>query len=121
MADIDVVSHVDISTHTSRVGCDLVIRHAVDVRNISTHTSRVGCDEWGYIMVTLLTKFLLTHPVWDVTVPLKKTTSPTCISTHTSRVGCDFLESFHKWLVLISTHTSRVGCDIPLAVTGSPK
>ena len=66
MADIDVVSHVDISTHTSRVGCDLVIRHAVDVRNISTHTSRVGCDALGEAVA-----------------------SSDAISTHTSRVGCD--------------------------------
>ena len=57
-----------ISTHTSRVGCDLVIRHAVGVRNISTHTSRVGCDAIIPALICIFLKFLLTHPVWDVTL-----------------------------------------------------
>ena len=63
---------------------------SLDLLEISTHTSRVGCDtvngadnpeEWG---------FLLTHPVWDVT-PNRTRKRPTMrkISTHTSRVGCD--------------------------------
>ena len=34
---------------------------------ISTHTSRVGCDE-QYFEDEELNKFLLTHPVWDVTI-----------------------------------------------------
>ena len=80
---------VVISTHTSRVGCDLVIRHAVSIRNISTHTSRVGCDFSTWFLkyfiiyfyshipcgmwpspelyVVASETFLLTHPVWDVT------------------------------------------------------
>ena len=34
-------------------------------------------------------KFLLTHPVWDVTVHHVKHVRDYPISTHTSRVGCD--------------------------------
>ena len=34
--------------------------------NISTHTSRVGCDGMPERLAQIL-KFLLTHPVWDVT------------------------------------------------------
>ena len=43
----------------------------------------------GGIDVNRLTGFLLTHPVWDVTD--FKGTVQACfsISTHTSRVGCD--------------------------------
>ena len=35
--------------------------------NISTHTSRVGCDLVGLDNLTRFLWFLLTHPVWDVT------------------------------------------------------
>ena len=79
-------------------------------------------------------QFLLTHPVWDVTVtPSFSATLADIISTHTSRVGCDgkevvdrqvekFLLTHPVWDVtattvakaksdMISTHTSRVGCD----------
>ena len=56
-----------ISTHTSRVGCDLwcpwFYRNTIP---ISTHTSRVGCDEYAAYQAGKYT-----------------------ISTHTSRVGCD--------------------------------
>ena len=99
-----------ISTHTSRVGCDWLYSDFSIEYKISTHTSRVGCDTnllrhvflasnfYSHIpcgmwhcpwnMVAARRKFLLTHPVWDVT----KIISPLIgqrISTHTSRVGCD--------------------------------
>ena len=35
---------VDISTHTSRVGCDADTGTYRLCADISTHTSRVGCD-----------------------------------------------------------------------------
>ena len=35
--------------------------------DISTHTSRVGCDALLDRNKSLLFRFLLTHPVWDVT------------------------------------------------------
>ena len=79
-----------ISTHTSRVGCDgyraevwswkyhfyshipcgmwlsFPTWTAVQER-ISTHTSRVGCDVATERQMYTNLKFLLTHPVWDVT------------------------------------------------------
>ena len=36
-----------ISTHTSRVGCDVVPRNGPKPPVISTHTSRVGCDKYS--------------------------------------------------------------------------
>ena len=100
---------------------------------ISTHTSRVGCDNAFAQFVVSAGKFLLTHPVWDVTSvhstknvarlfllthPVWDVTFSACfllllpyISTHTSRVGCDFCGCIICWWRCISTHTSRVGCD----------
>ena len=73
----------EISTHTSRVGCDVSFFDLINSDKISTHTSRVGCD-WSAEM-----QFLLTHPVWDVTKWGAQQSTPQRISTHTSRVGCD--------------------------------
>ena len=58
-----------ISTHTSRVGCDIAFNLVDEHTVISTHTSRVGCDN-----------------LWDT---LERRG---LISTHTSRVGCDAVE-----------------------------
>ena len=55
--------------------------------------------------------FLLTHPVWDVTISNLFYLSIRHISTHTSRVGCDFVLYRTQCFSPISTHTSRVGCD----------
>ena len=60
------VLHNVISTHTSRVGCDLDVVILQHIAQISTHTSRVGCDE-----------------LKEREVAIQE------ISTHTSRVGCD--------------------------------
>ena len=59
--------------------------------NISTHTSRVGCDKTSVNPSTCLIIFLLTHPVWDVTHYPSNLRNLLPISTHTSRVGCDFI------------------------------
>ena len=101
-----------ISTHTSRVGCDLL----QELKNlqkviISTHTSRVGCDQEQHLPSIALSKFLLTHPVWDVTEEQYNELMDVNISTHTSRVGCDKWAIHRKQPLPISTHTSRVGCD----------
>ena len=42
-------------------------------------------------------KFLLTHPVWDVTATGRITEEQYNISTHTSRVGCDMLQIMWMW------------------------
>ena len=78
-----------ISTHTSRVGCDLLLLCQQNPRRISTHTSRVGCDGPRSSVVFLCFEFLLSHPVWDVTLYDVVCVNSHCISTHTSRVGCD--------------------------------
>ena len=61
--------------------------------------------------LTAFIAFLLTHPVWDVTISSIGDSGKTTISTHTSRVGCDEQEIFYYKKFEISTHTSRVGCD----------
>ena len=71
----------------------------------------MGCDILVPIQYGVISEFLLTHPVWDVTLQRGKLEHIIDISTHTSRVGCDI-----SWLLMIqekqiSTHTSRVGCD----------
>ena len=63
-----------ISTHTSRVGCDI----DETVGTISTHTSRVGCDVIRVSPFCFRSRFLLTHPVWDVT-PLNLSFTPRLI------------------------------------------
>ena len=78
---------------------------------ISTHTSRVGCDVEAQNSDTEESVFLLTHPVWDVTYCNYNWGKCSKISTHTSRVGCDFFFLDFASLFFISTHTSRVGCD----------
>ena len=57
---------------------------------ISTHTSRVGCDAITVLIWCGNRKFLLTHPVWDVTQNRCPLYIAVRISTHTSRVGCDW-------------------------------
>ena len=100
-----------ISTHTSRVGCDLNSWCLVQHHIISTHTSRVGCDkilEDAGVEVT----FLLTHPVWDVTL-FPKWKQPIIFYFY-SHIPCGMWQE-PSWesldLLEISTHTSRVGCD----------
>ena len=39
-----------------------------ECEEISTHTSRVGCDYIGCVENNIHIWFLLTHPVWDVTL-----------------------------------------------------
>ena len=91
---------VHISTHTSRVGCDLYRSRRSYHFLISTHTSRVGCDQeelqqkdrdlhfYSHIPCgmwpiqsndgLIIKKFLLTHPVWDVTGFISAYT-PSCL------------------------------------------
>ena len=109
---------LSISTHTSRVGCDKMLVVVLQTLFISTHTSRVGCDDslvsgsttmydfyshipcgmWLFhtYFLFILILFLLTHPVWDVTLYDEHFDPSWIISTHTSRVGCDELHSMKK-------------------------
>ena len=81
----------EISTHTSRVGCDLKKLEKLSV--IINFYSHIPCGMWllcHYAIFTCLL-FLLTHPVWDVTRFNHVRLKVMVISTHTSRVGCDDL------------------------------
>ena len=55
--------------------------------------SHIPCGMWLLVCDVYLSllKFLLTHPVWDVTFCFFFILSCFIISTHTSRVGCDNL------------------------------
>ena len=81
---------VNISTHTSRVGCDVKCRGGLSGRItfLLTHPvwdvtplakskttkihfySHIPCGMWQYcdLHIKSFREFLLTHPVWDVTV-----------------------------------------------------
>ena len=118
-----------ISTHTSRVGCDSLFDLKTMSSGISTHTSRVGCDfegrDYDYAAIdfdshipcgmwrALVSSiwfscfvFLLTHPVWDVTISIVFKFLFPSISTHTSRVGCDmpFQKAFLCCRSFLLTH-----------------
>ena len=100
-----------ISTHTSRVGCDQVWTMR---RFFHNHFySHIPCGMWPHHSPLLSSGlwFLLTHPVWDVTITSFIQSHCIIISTHTSRVGCDETFSIFPNTLCISTHTSRVGCD----------
>ena len=75
-----------ISTHTSRVGCDLNVSFVF--HNVTNFYSHIPCGMWLYASKLRLRAitFLLTHPVWDVTCPLS---SYSCI--------CQFLLTHPVW------------------------
>ena len=53
--------------------------------------SHIPCGMWRMTKKKWRSRniFLLTHPVWDVTLSYTATSAAGKISTHTSRVGCD--------------------------------
>ena len=98
--------------------------------------SHIPCGMWRCSTIRTMARyiFLLTHPLWDVTLLLYNYLMHTTISTHTSLVGCDMFSLLLFWFHLnfyshipcgmwqqmqvfllfsqiISTHTSLVGCD----------
>ena len=81
---------LDISTHTSRVGCDLTITRQKSLQQISTHTSRVGCDAFKGNGILSAVNFYSHIPcgMWHLQCRLHR--KQKSISTHTSRVGCDY-------------------------------
>ena len=79
---------MEISTHTSRVGCDGQIVNSDSNKFISTHTSRVGCD---------LKENSSRFPYGD-------------ISTHTSRVGCD--HKAVKLMIKYANFYSHIPCGM---------
>ena len=123
----------NISTHTSRVGCDYICAQSSKSLAISTHTSRVGCDchfpPWVQacpnfyshipcgmwhttsMIVMPYLSFLLTHPVWDVT--LYGLHGLHNLWHFYSHIPCGMWLHFRRPMHChrISTHTSRVGCD----------
>ena len=78
-----------ISTHTSRVRCDATLN--CSFRLSIYFYSHIPCEMWQRIHSNHCKriKFLLTHPVWDVTIVFVNSARHTYISTHTSRVRCD--------------------------------
>ena len=127
----------EISTHTSRVGCDISLHISSSIyvyfyshipcgmwqQHGDNHQtgyiyfySHIPCGMWPYHIqqISATQTFLLTHPVWDVTELAGIDDEPQFISTHTSRVGCDEFLQDCILMDKISTHTSRVGCDLTL-------
>ena len=102
---------IAISTHTSRVGCDEGYIGKYSLMRISTHTSRVGCDKSEEAGNIRYQNFYSHIPcgMWRTQQHHQHVIYP--ISTHTSRVGCDCKSREEASAWIISTHTSRVGCD----------
>ena len=77
----------------SHIPCEMWLMHffgTCEGLTISTHTSHVRCDMRSCHRSTRHFTFLLTHPMWDVTVKfLVAIRSEQTISTHTSHVRCD--------------------------------
>ena len=111
--EVKTLCTLTISTHTSRVGCDAALPAAFVVS--ADFYSHIPCGMWQKMRNILvhIVRFLLTHPVWDVTFVFLLWKRKIDISTHTSRVGCDVMICFNVKPFHISTHTSRVGCDGP--------
>ena len=62
-----ILPQTRISTHTSRVGCDLICNVLI---GCAWHFySHIPCGMWrfNHVRLEVMIKFLLTHPVWDVT------------------------------------------------------
>ena len=81
--------------------------------SISTHTSLVGCDGVLPLHSWAESKFLLTHPLWDVTNNLGAVLAPLAISTHTSLVGCDSKRD--KFSNLVCNFYSHIPCGMWLS------
>ena len=79
-----------ISTHTSRVGCDICVWILANLKNKFLLTHPVWDVTCFGFFKRLFNEFLLTHPVWDVTIQSLRNRTLQYISTHTSRVGCDY-------------------------------
>ena len=65
--DSDFYYELIISTHTSRVGCD--VYGLIKFSMYSNFYSHIPCGMWHFILCKncFQYEFLLTHPVWDVT------------------------------------------------------
>ena len=133
LENADVIG-VRISTHTSRVGCDTLSLNTPLIR--SDFYSHIPCgmwrSQWKYNQRT--DEFLLTHPVWDVTIHTVAFVGYD--KNFYSHIPCGMWQNYQitalnswkfllthpvwdvtHWFCLgtfavgISTHTSRVGCD----------
>ena len=90
----------------------------IDNEEISTHTSRVGCDGCEQVLRSTQLNFYSHIPCGMWRPALLQLLEDCKISTHTSRVGCDRFRCGRDQLNFISTHTSRVGCDHFLCGSG---
>ena len=100
-----------ISIHAPRVGCDVpAICLAVSKLNFNPRTP-CGVRRTTRIVITTITRFQSTHPVWGATLGLSIIGSIFGISIHAPRVGCDSKLGIWYDQLKISIHAPRVGCD----------
>ena len=102
----------NISTHTSRVGCDS--SSSLISLLIDNFYSHIPCGMWHKPLTISFFhfQFLLTHPVWDVTWHTRAVDGSGC--NFYSHIPCGmwrFSGGTGSEQIKISTHTSRVGCD----------
>ena len=91
-------THIKISIHAPREGCDSTVWFLVDSRNISIHAPREGCDK-----------------------PQKTTIRGIRISIHAPREGCDAKICQFGIGQSISIHAPREGCDPYMRIFSPPK
>ena len=83
------------------------------VSNISTHTSRVGCDGVWFV-INIICRYFYSHipcGMWPLTYMLLFV-----LLYFYSHIPCGmwpYYDCFYSFFSNISTHTSRVGCDTP--------
>ena len=86
--------------------------------------SHIPCGMWRIPKLKhfVLLRFLLTHPVWDVTQICPGKPAAYHISTHTSRVGCDGLPATQRFPVMQFLLTHPVwDVTVPLPEPYKPK
>ena len=104
------IPFTEISTHTSRVGCDCIIFDIVYLCDISTHTSRVGCDGWLFIIYAICFHFYSHIPCGMWLLRQYEMAQWSNISTHTSRVGCDL--SYQNFVAAKDNFYSHIPCGM---------
>ena len=90
------------------------LKHFVLLRFLLTHPVWDVTMRWIQRYSRCL-QFLLTHPVWDVTIDSRKEVIPLEISTHTSRVGCDAIPSTFLSLSMLNFY-SHIPCGMWLII-----
>ena len=79
--------HIDISTHSPRVGRTVGERLHTDCDYNFNSLAPCGANLWDVFIFILIFEFQLTRPVWGEPADAMARVAKRCISTHSPRVG----------------------------------